>query len=395
MFIYKYKISKAYKVNPRTGNILISAVTLLALVILFVKFESFVTVSYREIHTTDYPNYYFAGKRWLNSELIYNSIKDDVKKELGWGNYIAYPADPPLAVILLSPLSKLGIVDGAFLLNIISILLLIFSIFFLSKNLGYSVWHSVMFTSLALSSMPFLFLLKKFHMEAIILALGVAGFLKLKKRSYKSSGLIWGVAAALKIFPVLWIIPYFFNKPKKQVFIYGMGSFIFFSLLSFLLVGNENTISFFLEVIPKSKDWYGRLGNYSIVSFLTALMGFQAAKLPAIIACFLILVLFLNKIKLGSLSDERCFALSTSAALLLSPLSWLNYFILTFPVLIFLFAKQDFSKLKSSILFILVSLIFWSWPDFIAAPWIWLSLCLSFLPMFALFGTFTFLEKKL
>lgn len=375
-------------------NILIAFVSLLTLIIFGLKFLDSVPQSLDQIYKTDYPNYYFAGKRLLSGERIYSPINQEVEREFGWKEYIAYTADTPLTVIIMSPLSLLQAKQGAGLLNITSILVLCLSIYLVSRTSGYSLLVSILFISLSLSSIPFLFLLYKCHMESLILLLGVAGFLSLKKSSPKLAGFFWGFAAAIKVFPMLWLLPYLFDKNRKSVFYTGVGSAVVLTGISFLVVGYENFHDFIFLVLPMSERWLGSVGNYSIISFLTAL----GAKVPLIIAgpiFGMILTLLLVEARKNTLNDEKNFTLTTASALLISPLSWLNYFILIFPSLIFLSRRYSYFRVTYYLPLLVLFSIFWGWPDFISTPWLWLTIVLSFMPMFALVSILFHFQKKL
>lgn len=344
------------------------------------------------INTTDYPNYYFAGLRWLEGTPIYRPFDDDLQAITGTGGYKAYTADTPAAVILLSPLSFLSLEAGMVLLNHLSIILCIVAMFLLARSKDYSIRGSILVCAFALSSFPFFFLLKRAHMEAVILLAGVLGIVAANSKRLRSAGCIFGAAAALKLFPFIWLIPYLikWRKETRAIFLAGAIAFAVLTALSFILVGWENVMVFIFQVIPRSKEWYGVAGNYSLISYFTALFGFESAIIPSLISALLVLILFVKSIALDALSHERAYSASTAAALLITPLSWVNYFVLTFPIIIFLFRSMNFSLFADRVIFAGLFIAWWNWPEYIETPWPALSLQLSFFPMFAL-GAFLIL----
>ena len=362
----------------RIFKLLLILATVFCLTLFSFKYLKYVHPEVTAVSTTDFPNYFFAGKRLLTGDLIYRPFNDELESLTGATGYRAYTADTPLTILLLSPLSELDIAYAAHTLNIISVLLLSLSIFVVSMHCGFSFLACFFFTALSLSSHAFLFLLKRCHMESVLLFLAIYGFIRLSKGTPGICGFLWGLAASLKLFPLMWLLPYFRTKSKRALFFSGILSFLFFSSISFFVVGGENFRVFVFEVIPKSAQWYGTAGNYSIISFFTALLGYDTAVMPSIFVCLLLLVYFLKLIFTHDISDKRAYAVSTSAALLLSPLSWLNYLILIFPALIFIAETYRKESLKNLWPFILLIIIFWNWPDYIDSHWRSLTVFLYF-----------------
>lgn len=345
------------------------------------------------LETTDFPNYYMAGKRLWAGQAIYTPIRAELIEHYGFSDYKAYTADTPLAVLVLSPLSFFTMPAGAEILNIISIFLFVFSCLLLNSHFSLSRPVSFLLTSVCLSSLPFLFLLKRAHMESILLLTIGLGLIFCMQGKSKRAGILWGISAALKLFPLLLLLPYLFRREKRDLAIVGFLSFFVLTALSVVIVGLNDSRYFLLEVIPQSKVWYGAVANYSLISFFTALSGTETVLLYSAVPVSIILFHCFYVIFKERPGDSRTFILTLSAALLVSPLSWLNYLILLVPCFSMLCKLVQRGKLQRAALAPLF-LIFWRWPDYVQTPWHSLTVILSFAPMFGLLSLQFLYQRK-
>ena len=117
-----------------------------------------------------------------------------------------YPADPPPTIVILRPLAFLDYVTAWWTLALFSIAVMIYVSFTVAREVGFSRSVAVMCSALALASSPFLFLLKRNHMESILLLLGFSGWYSLRRNRYSHVGWYWGAAGTLKSFPAVWFI---------------------------------------------------------------------------------------------------------------------------------------------------------------------------------------------
>lgn len=302
----------------------------------------------------DYPHYYFSGRRVLRGESVYWGIEQDIYEELGW-HYKYYPADPPATIIFLSPFSIFSYGVSWVIFAVCSILIAIGTIFFTAKKLNYSPLKSVTFTLVFLSSAPFLYLLLSNHLEMWLILFGILGLNALKKGKLFLGKVFWGLAGILKLFPLLWL---FVTVHKdRKTFFQATGVTAGIIVLSFIIVGLENTLYFITEILSKSQQWQGTFANYSILSLgysvNAPLIGWGITVLTGCLV-------FYPRLWKGPADD--IFIKSVSLSLLISPLSWLYYQILLFPCLIILdsyIPKRE--KGIRGLLYILYFIV-WGWP---------------------------------
>ncbi len=161
-------------------------------------------------------------------------------------------------------------------------------------------------------------------------------------------------------------------------------------LISLLVIGWGNAVDFVTQVLGASRRWYGTLGNYSLLSFGTALVGTWFGWVLVAVGAVLLVPRYL----VGANSPEQVWVAGTAAALLLSPLSWLNYLILAIPALVVLASRLDLRIARDRwlLLLLVASLGFWG-PVVLAAELP--SVLVSFVPTYGLIGLFVVAMRRL
>ncbi len=329
----------------------------------------------------DFPNYYFSGRRFLQGNNVYVGIKEDVYETFGW-DYAAYPADPPAGIIFFSPFSLLPYKVSWAVFSLSSVLISLGIIFFTAKKVGYSTGFSSIISVIFLGSAPFLFLLKRNHMEMWLVFFAVLGWNNMKKGKEFLGGFLWGIAGVLKLFPLLWLFVTIHRN--KKVFYKASALTGLLILFSFFIVGFENSVYFIVEIIPRSNQWYGVIGNYSIISLSHAL---NLSRLGWVLAVVLGCVVFYPKLWTGPVDD--IFIKGVSLSLILPPLYWVNYQVLLFPCIVILSTHVPLEKKAPRWLFLITSLLIWGWPaDLNLANPVFNILLSSLPPIIATMGVF-------
>lgn len=325
----------------------------------------------------DFPNYYFGGQRLFEARPIYSDLRDEVMSNLGW-KYDAYPADSPLAVVLLSPLSFLKYEDAWWSLVIFSFISLCTAVLLTAKEAGLSKSSALFALSLAFCSHPFLYLIKSNHFEMALVLFSVLGWMALRRARFASAALLFAFAGALKLFPMLWLIAPLIAGGKRPLLI-GSLSFCLLSVLGVLVVGTQNAQEFLFHIIPRSSQWYGVVGNYSIISFSTAL------GLPVFGWGLTILlgILGLYDLFSGPKQATSIWIRAVTLSLLLSPLSWLNYFVLLIPIAIIIVAETEPGSRRRLYTFAFCAVLL-SWPGYVPTPIVLGTILASYVPTYGL-----------
>jgi len=156
------------------------------------------------------------------------------------------------------------------------------------------------------------------------------------------------------------------------------------------VLGWSNVADFATEVIGSSSRWYGAFGNYSLLSFGTALSSETLGWILAGIGAVILVPLYLK----WAVRPDQVWVAGTAVALLLSPLSWLNYLVLAIPALVIVGARLDLrmSADRWWLLGLVASLGFWG-PVVFAAKLP--SILVSFAPTYGLVALFVAAIKRL
>ncbi|MDH3261649.1 MAG: DUF2029 domain-containing protein [Acidimicrobiia bacterium] len=337
----------------------------------------------------DFPNYYFGGERLFDGRPVYGSLEAEIEEQFGIKGYGAYPADPPPTVVLVAPLSLLPYNTAWLLLAGLSIVILLAAVYLTARELDFPPEVGIAIAAAALLTNSFRFLIIRNHIETLVLLFGFLGWRALRRRGFQAAGVWWGLATALKLFPGMWLIGLAPRRTRVGV-VAGAGTVVVVGMLSLAILGWSNVTEFVTEVIGSSSRWYGALANYSLLSFGTALSSITLGWILAGIGAAILVPLY---VKLAVQPDQVWVA-GTAVALLLSPLSWINYLVLAIPALVIVGARLDLRTVADRwwLFGLVTSLAFWSPMVFAAkVP----SILASFVPTYGLVALFVVAIRRL
>jgi len=149
-------------------------------------------------------------------------------------------------------------------------------------------------------------------------------------RSIPGSGFLVGVAAGIKLTPLVFGLYYLVRKDWRGLFNMGAG-FLATVLLGWLLRPVES-LQFWLEILPDTSR-IGGAGYVDNLSIKGALLHFgvpaAAVTLPWVALSLLVVVLAAAVIRLASDQGARTVAMSATALamLLISPVSWSHHWV--------------------------------------------------------------------
>jgi hypothetical protein len=320
--------------------------TAIALVVTAVALAGFVWFCFRTVPVAlqgkpDFPNYYFGGQRLLSGEPVYGPLAPLMKERFGVEPYIAYPADPPATVVLLSPLSLLPYETAWVVFATLSALLMAGVGYGVAREVGWARPAAVATAAVLLVTSPGRYLLETNHMEAILLLLLFLGWRSLRRGGETAAGVWWGIAAALKLFPALLIVGLVAaRKTRGAVAAVVTGGVV--TVLAVVLGGWDTTVAFVRDVLPLATQWYGALGNYSLLSFGNALAGTWLGWVLLVVGGGALVVWYSRE----ATSADQIWIGGTAAALLITPLSWLNYLVLALAGVIVVLSKLDLGQVR-------------------------------------------------
>lgn len=335
----------------------------------------------------DFPNYWFGGERLWDERPVYDVLEDDFAEQFGVDGYDTYPADPPPTVVLFSPLSFLDYSVAWVVWQIISAALIFVSIVIVSREVGYPAPAAAAIAAAAFVTSPVRFLLGRNHMESVLLILGVLGWRALRRG--RRGEIAWGLATGLKLFPGMWLVG--LMRTRRAATIRGLGVAVALLLAGSLILGLDNLEQFVSETVPGSRRWYGTLGNYSLLSVGTAFAGVWLGWVLLAAG----LVTLGPRYLAGATDPDRVYVLGTALALLVSPLSWLNYLVLVIPALVMLSCHLDLAGEPSHrVGFVALVVTLLAWGPIVTASEV-VSEVASFVPTAALVALFLIADRRM
>jgi hypothetical protein len=357
-------------------------IALVAVVLFGVFFAQEAPKSLNGAALPDFPNYYFGGERLFDGRPVYGSLEAEVEERFGVAGYDAYPADPPPTVVLVAPLSLLPYDTAWFVLAGTSIAILLTVIYLTARELEFSGESSVALAGAALLTTSFRFLVTRNHIESLVLLFGFLGWRALRRRGGAAAGVWWGLATALKLFPGMWLAGLAPRRSRVGV-VTGAATVAVTGVVSLAVLGWSNVAEFFTQVVGSSSGWYGTLGNYSLLSFGTALSSATLGWVLTGIGATILVPVYLKM----AVRPDQVWVAGTAAALLLSPLSWLNYLVLAIPAVLIVGARLNLRRTTDRwwMLGLVASLGFWG-PVVFAAKLP--SILVSFVPTYGLVALF-------
>lgn len=331
---------------------------------------------------TDFPNYYFSGKRFWEGREIYIPLTPEVKNTIGIF-HDAPIADTPFLVLVTSFLSFFPYHAASIFLLVLSTALFFITIKIFCETQHFTLQMKLLTMTIGLSSSSFIFLLLKNHIEVIVFFLSVLGFISFQRGKPCYTATLWGIASAIKLFPLLWLVCCVRSLGLKSSF-FGVIIFILLSIIGFYFVGSQDSYRFLTEVVPGSRNYIGTVGNYSLVSFGAALYDIKLGWVLTIIGGVLISIRALTV----NMSFGNAWIAAVCGSLILSPLSWLNYLILIIPALPYLFAFGVSTHAKLRLWVFLSSIVLWNFPEMLNTGEYYSTVLISFMPLYSLIFLF-------
>ena len=365
------------------------AVVMVAAILYGLFFADQASRSTEESVRPDFPNYYLGGERLFDGRPVYGDLQDEVTARFGVDEYEAYPADPPPTMVLVAPLSLLPYDTAWLLVAAASTLILVVVVYFTAREVQFEPRWSVALAAVALLTTSFRFLITRNHIESLVLLFGFLGWRALRRRGAEGAGVWWGLATGLKLLPGMWLLG-LLPRRTRVGFVTGFGTVVVLAMVSLGVMGWENVSFFATDVVGASTRWYGALGNYSLLSLGTAL---ASTTLGWVLTGVAVLVLIPAYLRYAARPDQL-FVAGTAAALLISPLSWLNYLVLAIPALVIVGARLDVRNTADRwwLFGLVASLGFWG-PVVFGAKFP--TILVSFIPTYGLIGLFVFAVTRL
>lgn len=237
---------------------------------------------------SDFPNYYVSSRLLLEGKDLENIYDDNwFQKKINDygisepGKFSPFP--PPTAFIMI-PQALLSPLSAKRVYILVNLLVLFFAVYLLSKISGFSFINTLIIVLLSGAALVNNFLFGQFYL--ILLLFIVLGYLNLVKDKQIGSGVFWGIGAAVKYFPLIYVPVLFFKKKWKTltsliitVILINISALIFFGPKVYAFFFEKVLLSHFNGELSSQSKFAVQFQSWN--SFLRNLFVYDSIENPS------------------------------------------------------------------------------------------------------------------
>lgn len=262
----------------------------------------------------------------------------------GQSMYSGYAAHPPFAVLLCWPLTLVSGRSAYLLWTVASVCMFVVCITYTlhSLDVHISAYWVPMLIAAPLCWYPFLAHVALGQWSVLLLALFVAGWGNLRRGRCRVAGVLFGLAAAVKLFPAIVGLSLLLRRRWAALGVMALVTAVC-SLLPMLVVPQDDYLTYVYEVVPRNASRFAAFPtNVSFTGVVSRVLAPGPWVQPVVDApvtarvCIAVLsiafVWHLSKriyrLPETQMGDDLALAYACLAMLLLSPISWQHAFAL-------------------------------------------------------------------
>lgn len=294
---------------------------------------------------------YISARAWVHDVDPYAPIPVLKSRYLGPSApyFVDSPADqrnahPPIYIVLFTPFALLPIKAARIVWLVMSAGTIALSVSVFAREIGWSRRAQLAAAAITISIPAVRSDLFFGQSNGIALLLLVFAWMALRRDQDRRAGWLLGVLAALRVFPVLLVIPLLRMRRLRTV-VWMAGTTAFLSVAGVLLLGLHSTRIFLETASPaNTKYWIAQPGNVSLVGlpfrWLTHNRWMAAGISETAIAVVVAVVIFAScciaMYRTPARVSGDVFWAAIPWLLLATPLSWFHYAVMLLPLVILL-----------------------------------------------------------
>ena len=301
------------------------------------------------LYIKDFNVEYVMARAVLNGESPYKPLHELARYADGYtAEYLRHPSPHPPPVIFVGlPFTPLDLGRAALLWLLIELACIAVSSVLMVKAVAgrVNVFAVIFLFFLWIAWHPFEREMFWGQLMIPTLALTCAAWVALRSQRDMLGGALLGVALALKLFG--WPIVLFLLLTRRWRAVFGAAlSFMFLNLAAALLIGFNEVVGYYTVIGPGvSKIYRAIAGNFSVWSIGPRVFDASAdvwykplinvpslATLLSVVAVVCVLVLAI-RVALRTRSFDSAFCALACVSIVLNPIAWSHYLVLTAPVL--------------------------------------------------------------
>jgi Glycosyltransferase family 87 len=291
-------------------------------------------------------------------------------------------AHPPTSVLLAMPLASLDFDTAFFIWNLISIPLLILSLWLIVRGLAIKcqAWAVFPATTMLILCSPLQMQIRHGQLSLLLLSLICGAWFAERSGQPRVAGVLLGAAAAIKFFPAFMLV-YFAVRRRWTVVSWGAGALALLFCLTAVVLGWQTCLDYVRDVLPNMYWFRVNWGNNSLAGFWCRIFDpapwrkrdFSLTKPLLYSPTLASLGHWVSSATVAAITvlsalsartrheEDQAFAVAVIAMLLISPITWDHYFLLLLLPLAIQWLRTDFLR-PSGWVFGLVVLCMWVEP---------------------------------
>jgi hypothetical protein len=334
----------------------------------------------------DFFQEWASAKNLLHGLPIYTDLEQTANLYLGYkrlpGEELLFTknAHPPSSILLALPVTPLSYPDATLVWNVVSLVAFGITLWMIAHALLVAPPRWFVFPTIALLLLcnPLRQQVNQGQLNLLLLFLLTSGWVAERRGSERLAGLLFGTAAAIKLFPGFFLL-YYMLRQRWTIVAYGIGTFVVVTAATVLVLGSETYVAYFRDVLPQVSTYRNGWINLSLAGFWTkwfeagALSPMPLPPLPRLLAplwsapllakaglvvsALAVLGVWARAVMRSRTTREidLAFGLTLVTMVLLSPLSWDHYLLLlTLPVCQLWIGVSNWRRARMVLLVLLV-----------------------------------------
>ena len=338
---------------------------------------------------TDFLQEWLSARDYWSHNPVYSPLAEALRRQTGQPappGFLPWNAHPPVAVLLTLPFGWLDYPVAHQLWNLLTVPLFLLAIAVVVSELNFPFrWLSLLPTlSLLLACYPLYDQIVQGQWNCVLAALLILTWWAARRELLTLAGLALGTATAIKLFPGFLFLVFLLRGEFRAVLM-GLMVAGAWNLLAMLVLGVDAFSTYIFQVIPALDVYRGFWQNLALEGWIRRFFGLDSTgrSLPVwhapsvaigllLVLRLVIVVVVVHAVWRSRRNGDRdqAFAVSILGMLLISPITWSHYLLLTLQPLALFWIRLPFGLVRW--LYRIVLIVFWLptyyWPSLAVGP---------------------------
>ncbi len=341
-------------------------------------------LSRRDDPMTDFFQEWASARNYLEGLPLYTNHAVTIPRYLGKQDlnasdlFVEVNAHPPTSILLAISLGTISYRKALLVWNLLSLAMFIASLILVWHGLRipFSTWSLFPATTLILLCIPLLLHIHFGQLTLLLLLLLTGVWAADRANQGIRAGMLLGAAVTIKLFPGTLFL-FFIARKRWKTVLAGLVSIALITLLTGLVFGFGVYPYYAHQIIPRVAKYRGLWFNQSLPGYWTKLFdppkeyryiepltrSILYACSATVLTCTTVLVSVWWAVRRARTPTalDLAFGLTVTGMLLVSPITWDHYLLLTLIPLATVWIQLP-ESLASRALFLAIVIAFWSWP---------------------------------